>query len=173
MPFFRLHPLRKYCTYSEFFCSECRKIRTTKTANTDTFHAEIRFGEKTEFQRKLIINLYTFLKYKKFLGEENNVFSLCKEYLGRNPNKHTVHVVRDLIAILRHYTRLPATFNTQSTHLCIHSTYFFEYLNKHKYTEIYRNILQRRIHNPVKHLGWSFFSENSSRFSVITRRRLY
>ena len=132
MPFFRLHPLRKYCTYSEFFCSECRKIRTTKTANTDTFHAEIRFGEKTEFQRKLIINLYTFLKYKKFLGEENNIFSLCKEYLGRNPNKHTVHVVRDLIAILRHYTRLPATFNTQSTHLCIHSTYFFEYLNKHR-----------------------------------------
>ena len=31
--------LRDKCPYSEFFWSECGKIRTTKTPNTDTFHA--------------------------------------------------------------------------------------------------------------------------------------
>ena len=32
-------PLREKCPYSEFFLSECRKMRTRKIANTDTFHA--------------------------------------------------------------------------------------------------------------------------------------
>ena len=31
-------PLRKKCPYSEFFWSECGKIRTRKTPNTDTFY---------------------------------------------------------------------------------------------------------------------------------------
>ena len=35
------YSLREKCPYSEFFWSECRKIRTRKTPNRDTFHAVI------------------------------------------------------------------------------------------------------------------------------------
>ena len=38
-----LDPLGKKCPYSEFFWSECRKISTRKTPNTDTFLAVIQF----------------------------------------------------------------------------------------------------------------------------------
>ena len=33
------HTLRENCPYSEFYWSECGKIRTRKTLNTQTFHA--------------------------------------------------------------------------------------------------------------------------------------
>ena len=35
--------LRENCPYSEFFSSECGKIWTRKTSNTDTFHAVLPF----------------------------------------------------------------------------------------------------------------------------------
>ena len=69
--------LREKCLSSEFFWSECRKIRTRKTANTDTFHAAFRTLSKINnetFCRKLRA-LSRYFRQKKLWHERCLIMS--------------------------------------------------------------------------------------------------